>query len=126
MKLSYIGECIEEDISRVKRDYGIDISREIGNVLSNFVSYWGNKDYQSAKIKFPGIVDRLETHLILRMYSHLSLDGTRRSRSEIEYAIERKDKEGLWKLNNYLNALKKRKPHNPIRQLPEEIPEELL
>jgi hypothetical protein len=126
MVMNHIRGNIEEDIQRIKEHSDIDISPEIGKVFYNFVNYWKNRDYQSATMKLPQIIDRLETYLVRRVYSSLLLTGIRRSASEIETIIKRHDKEKLIELELYFSGLKQRKSNNHATQLPQRIPEELL
>jgi hypothetical protein len=126
MKIEYIKESIEKDIYRIREDSNLDVSKEVGAVLYDFISYWKeHKGYKSTKIHFLEVVQGLENYLTFTLKNHAFLTETRITSKEIECVLLIEDKKSLSRLLLYLKELKQRRGKQ-TEQISKYIPEELL
>jgi hypothetical protein len=119
-------EHIESDIKEIRERHRINVSREMGQVLYSFVSYWKEHESEMIPAKFLNIIHGLEGYLTHRIMGGLVLEDTTRSGGEICKMLREKDMTKIAELEKYLNRLKARKPEEGIIQLSPEIPKTWL
>lgn len=104
MTIKYIKEHIGSDINSVKREYGADVSPEIGKVIKNFMSDYKNESSEKIFFKFMNVIHGLEGDL-RKQIGPVSLHETIKGGFVICVILRKEYEEKLRELENYIDGL---------------------